>query len=342
LGINTLRVYHTPPRTFLDRAHRHDLKVLVDVPWSKHRCFLDDHARRRNRTPRGARSGRACRAHPALFALSVANEIPPDGRALARPRRVESFIEKLVDIARAEDPGRAAHVRPASRPPSICVRGNVDFYTMNVYLHKRGNASAVSPALAESRDEKPIILGEYGIDSIRNGEDGQADLIAMHLDEVYGCGLAGTCVFSYTDEWHTGGHPITDWGVRPGPRGPHAETGRESVERVFAGASPLPPCRASRAVSVVVCTYNGAKTLAGCLESLMRLNYSDYEVILVDDGSRDSTPEIAARFPRVRYYANTTAVYRRPAPPDWPWRAARSSPIQTTTASSILTGSTFS
>ena len=33
----------------------------------------------------------------------------------------------------------------------------------------------------------------------------------MHLEEVFHCGLAGTCVFSFTDEWFTGGHPISDW-----------------------------------------------------------------------------------------------------------------------------------
>src|SRR5207248_4956489 len=37
-----------------------------------------------------------------------------------------------------------------------------------------------------------------------------------------------------------------------------------------------------------------------CLESLARLNYPDYEVILVDDGSTDSTSEIAKEFPLVR------------------------------------------
>ncbi len=40
---------------------------------------------------------------------------------------------------------------------------------------------------------------------------------------------------------------------------------------------------------MIVCSYNGAKTLTTCLESLSKLNYPDYEVILVDDGSKDNT-----------------------------------------------------
>src|SRR5207247_2904335 len=53
-------------------------------------------------------------------------------------------------------------------------------------------------------------------------------------------------------------------------------------------------------VSSVVACYNGASTLKPCLESLTRLAYPNYEVILVDDGSTDSTPEIAKEFPGVR------------------------------------------
>src|SRR5438034_1359170 len=57
----------------------------------------------------------------------------------------------------------------------------------------------------------------------------------------------------------------------------------------------LPIC-----VSVVVCSYNGAVTLDQCLRSLGILNYPDYEVIVVDDGSTDDTRAIVARFPHVK------------------------------------------
>src|SRR5580704_9778963 len=53
-------------------------------------------------------------------------------------------------------------------------------------------------------------------------------------------------------------------------------------------------------VSVVVASYQAERTLKACLDSLERLNYPDYEVILVDDGSTDSTPQIAAAHPQIR------------------------------------------
>jgi len=43
---NTLRVYYVPPRWFLDLAEAAGLKVLVDIPWGKHLCFLDSAAAR--------------------------------------------------------------------------------------------------------------------------------------------------------------------------------------------------------------------------------------------------------------------------------------------------------
>src|SRR4029453_5979781 len=66
-------------------------------------------------------------------------------------------------------------------------------------------------------------------------------------------------------------------------------------------ALPLRPLQSAPFVSVIVCSYNGAPTLAAFLVSLGKLNYPAYEVILVDDGSTDDTAQIAAQFPRVRY-----------------------------------------
>jgi GT2 family glycosyltransferase len=50
------------------------------------------------------------------------------------------------------------------------------------------------------------------------------------------------------------------------------------------------PCQPK--VSVIIASYNGARTLRSCLESLERQTYSDFEVLLVDDGSTDDTPAL--------------------------------------------------
>ncbi|HKM99990.1 MAG TPA: glycosyltransferase [Candidatus Binataceae bacterium] len=53
-------------------------------------------------------------------------------------------------------------------------------------------------------------------------------------------------------------------------------------------------------VSVVICAYNAERTISQCLESLSRLAYPNYEVIVVDDGSQDRTAAIAAEFSQFR------------------------------------------
>jgi hypothetical protein len=46
-----------------------------------------------------------------------------------------------------------------------------------------------------------------------------------------------------------------------------------------------------------VCTYNGSRTLRTCLEGLQRLEYPNYEVIVIDDGSTDDSAAIAQQYP---------------------------------------------
>ncbi len=48
-------------------------------------------------------------------------------------------------------------------------------------------------------------------------------------------------------------------------------------------------------VSVVVCTYNGGRTLPECLGALRRVDYPNYEVIVVNDGSTDNSAAIASQ-----------------------------------------------
>src|SRR5690242_1330672 len=45
LQANLLRVYHVPPKWFLDLASQHELKVLIDIPWNKHLCFVESRSR---------------------------------------------------------------------------------------------------------------------------------------------------------------------------------------------------------------------------------------------------------------------------------------------------------
>jgi glycosyltransferase involved in cell wall biosynthesis len=53
-------------------------------------------------------------------------------------------------------------------------------------------------------------------------------------------------------------------------------------------------------ISVVIPVHNCKETIGKCLDSLSQLDHSDFEVIVVDDGSTDETAEICESFPRVK------------------------------------------
>ena len=48
--------------------------------------------------------------------------------------------------------------------------------------------------------------------------------------------------------------------------------------------------------SVIVPAYNNEQDLRKCIESILTQSYTDFELIIVDDGSTDTTPEICDHF----------------------------------------------
>ena len=64
-------------------------------------------------------------------------------------------------------------------------------------------------------------------------------------------------------------------------------------------------------VSVIVPTYNSARTLQECLDALKRQNYADIEIIVTDSFSKDRTKEIAREFTDKIIDASSLALARK-------------------------------
>ena len=59
-------------------------------------------------------------------------------------------------------------------------------------------------------------------------------------------------------------------------------------------------------VSVIIPAYNHATFLQKTIESVLDQDWRDYEIVVVDDGSKDDTPAVAARFgSAIRYIPQT-------------------------------------
>ena len=49
-------------------------------------------------------------------------------------------------------------------------------------------------------------------------------------------------------------------------------------------------------ISIVIPVYNVEKYLVDCLDSIINQNFSDWEVIMVNDGSTDHSDEIGKEY----------------------------------------------
>ena len=299
-GINTVRTYTVPSEPLLDEAARHGLHVMVGMPWAQHTAFLDDPQLVRQVRQDAVATVRRLATHPAALMFAVGNEIGPAIVRWHGQRRIERFLRDLYEEIKSAVP--ESLLTYVNFPPTEYLDLDAfDVCAFNVYLHREEDLRAYLARLQQIAGARPLLLAEAGADAVREGADGQARITAMHLRAAFAEGACGAVAFSWTDEWWRGGHSVEDWafGLVDAERQP--KPALVAVETAFRDA-PFAPDERARwpKVSVIVCAYNAADTLDDCLSSLAALTYPNCEVIVVNDGSRDTTGAIARRHTGVR------------------------------------------
>ena len=293
-GLNAIRTYTVPPRWLLDTAQRHGLRVMIGLPWEQHVTFLDDKKCARSIEARVRAGVRACAGHPAVLCYAIGNEIPAPIVRWYGNRRVEQYLERLYRAAKQEDPeGLVTYVNyPTTEYLQLPF---LDLVCFNVYLETQERLETYLARLQNIAGDRPLLMGEVGLDSRRNGEYIQADVLDWQIRTIFAGGCTGAFVFAWTDEWYRGGHDIADWDFGLTDRQRCPKPALTAVCNAFADV-PLPQDLPWPHISVVVCSYNGARTIRDCCEGLLRLEYPNFEVIVVNDGSSDATPEIVSEY----------------------------------------------
>lgn len=298
LGFNGLRLYELPSDIVLQVAEEHGLAIIAGIPWAEHVAFLSSDARREEIEQTIREAARRLGAQAQVAALIVGNEIEKTLVRWMGPREVRDFVERLVAIAKEAAPRTLVSYATYPSTEYLMPR-NADFMAVNVYLEEQGTWERYLRRLQNLAGDKPLVISEFGIDVMVRGEAAQAETMRWQRESLLRAGAAGSVWFSYTDEWHRGGGLVEGWhfGLVD-----HARIAR-AVCGVAAGLPVRfdPPAGGGPRISVIVCTRNGAATLRECLVALGRQSHANHEVIVIDDGSTDATPEIARSFAFVRY-----------------------------------------
>jgi len=292
--VNCVRVYTVPPKWLLDCAQRNGLRVMGGLPWEQHITFLDDPKRANDIEQRIRDQVRKLNRHPAILMYIIGNEIPPTIVRWYGREKIEAFLKRLYKTVKQEDPeGLVTYV---NFPTTEYLQLNfLDLISFNVYLEKKEVLEAYLARLQNLSGEKPIIMAEIGLDSQRNGQEKQAASLDWQIKSVFASGCAGMFIFAWTDEWYRGGSDIDDWDFGLTTRNRMPKQALSVIKNNFANV-PFPWNIQWPRISVFICSCNGAKTIRQTLTALSSLNYPDYEIVVVNDGSKDNTAQIAKEF----------------------------------------------
>jgi hypothetical protein len=241
---------------------------------------LVDRSRFAELVSRVAHAGNVYRSHPGLMGYLIDFPSEPDtsrdGPCLIAVKTLRRRLCTLVSLLKQHAPNALVAIkRRGSLAPPLAEE---DFlYCSSARLEER----ALSPwiqNLHRLAGPRPVVI------EFTPASSGQDDAVA----EALGAGAAGVVAPSVPAP------PSRDWlGIRmlrPAETMPFAS---------LDGAGPPQPNRCPL-VSVVVCARGGERTMPRCLESLSRLTYPNFEVVIVADGGSAGVSQPVAQFPQFR------------------------------------------
>src|SRR5262249_607892 len=232
-GMNSVRVYTPPPLWLMDVAAACGLRVMIGLWWEQYSAFLDDQAGAKGIFRELRKTVSRLAGHPAVLCYAVANEIPASIVRWYGKSRIERFIARLCAAVKSEDAG--ALVTYVNFPTTEYLDlPFLDFVAFNVYLETKERLRSYLARLQNLAGERPLIMGEVGLESRRNGERVQGQSVEWQIVTTFEAGCVGAFVFAWTDEWFRGGHDILDWDFGLTTRDRRPKEALRSVSTCFA------------------------------------------------------------------------------------------------------------
>jgi len=302
-GFTVVRTYTTPPPDMVEVAGELGLRILAGIDYRDWRYLFGSSAADIKSVRGEARDAalnfaKSIMGNPVILGISVGNEIPADVIRWIGTKPVSQLLSELCALIHDVDPERL--VTYANYPTAEYLHGDdSDFLTFNVFLESRQAFHRYLTKIQHDAAGRPLVLGEIGLDSggDARGEAREAEVLDWQLEVAMERGVAGCCVFSWTDSWTVGGRPVEDWhfGLTRSDRSPKPAL---EVATEWNGRNVRDLKSRWPSMSVVICAHNAEATIDECLEHTCSLDYPNLEVLVVDDGSSDLTAEIARRHPR--------------------------------------------
>jgi hypothetical protein len=201
-GANTVLTYD-PPGEVLDLAHKYGLKVVYVFALDWHSVGGPDQQALNERIVERVRH---LSAKPALLAYLLGNEVGGDILQSRGEGPIVAGLRDLYNAIKSADPTHP--ISHANWPPARHLHLSfLDFASFNVYplwppeVVALGFGRYIETVLRPIAAGKPLLISEFGANTVEAGEEGQARLIRESWDGLLRAGAAGGIVFEFADEW---------------------------------------------------------------------------------------------------------------------------------------------
>lgn len=200
---NTILVYD-PPAYVLQMAEKNRLQVFctLSINWYG---FNDDSSFNAQLSSVTNRV-KALKQSKALLGWVIGNEIPENALLKYGNRFYEQTIHKIYDaIKKIDSDHPVTHSNwPLGKSLDLSF---LDIISFNVYpvwpteVISRGYGNYIHDILQPKAAAKPLLITEFGINSLESGDEGQARTIRSCWEEIKKQNTCGGIVFSFADEW---------------------------------------------------------------------------------------------------------------------------------------------